>query len=504
MYALSLSLLAASLLAIQDKPKVSADKDDKKDYEAALNDILAKGITPEKNANVLLWKALGPSPEGGPPMPAEFYRRLGIPEPPKDGEYFVGLQRYMMDHLKLQSADYQPIYDQQGWAMKRPWKADDYPRIAAWLALNDKPLAVVIEATKRPQYYNPLVSRKNEKGQGSLIGVLMPSVQKCRELASALTARAMFRVGAGRYDDAWQDLLAAHRLGRLSARGGTLIEALVGIAIDSIASQADLAYLQHAKLTSKEILDRLKDLQALPPMPPMADKIDVGERHMYHDSLELVRSGGVGMLEGFADGKVKKPTEEELKALAMIDWAPARKIGDKFYDRLAAAMRLKDRQARVKEFDKIEGDIKAVKADAVSQMRLLADLVAGKDPGKEIGQAIGSILVSLLLPAAAKVQDAHDRVTQIERNLHIAFALAAYHRDNGRYPAKLDDLAPKYLASVPNDIFSGKGLIYRPGEKGYLFYSVGVNGQDEGGRWVDDDPRGDDPGVRMPLAALKK
>ena len=46
---------------------------------------------------------------------------------------------------------------------------------------------------------------------------------------------------------------------------------------------------------------------------------------------------------------------------------------------------------------------------------------------------------------------------------------------------------------------AGKALVYRPSEKGYLFYSVGVNGKDEEGRWFDDDPPGDDVGVRMPL-----
>ncbi len=71
------------------------------------------------------------------------------------------------------------------------------------------------------------------------------------------------------------------------------------------------------------------------------------------------------------------------------------------------------------------------------------------------------------------------------------------------YPAKLDDLAPKYLAAVPDDLFSGKPLVYRPTSKGYLFYSVGVNGKDEGGRSRDDDPPGDDLPVAMPLPALK-
>ena len=58
--------------------------------------------------------------------------------------------------------------------------------------------------------------------------------------------------------------------------------------------------------------------------------------------------------------------------------------------------------------------------------------------------------------------------------------------------------------SSPGDVFSGKALVYRPADKGYLVYSVGANGKDEGGRWTDDDPPGDDLRVRMPLPELKR
>jgi len=102
-----------------------------------------------------------------------------------------------------------------------------------------------------------------------------------------------------------------------------------------------------------------------------------------------------------------------------------------------------------------------------------------------------------------KVQAAADRIEQVENNLQLAFALAAYQREEGNYPATLDALAPKYLKEVPLDLFSGKPLIYQPSEKGYLLYSVGVNGKDEGGRSFDDDPPGDDLVVRMPLPALR-
>ena len=64
----------------------------------------------------------------------------------------------------------------------------------------------------------------------------------------------------------------------------------------------------------------------------------------------------------------------------------------------------------------------------------------------------------------------------------LAFALAAYHADHGTYPAKLADLAPKYVAEVPKDIFNASELHYRPEGGGYLLYSVGVNGKDDGGK----------------------
>src|SRR5262249_30330644 len=124
--------------------------------------------------------------------------------------------------------------------------------------------------------------------------------------------------------------------------------------------------------------------------------------------------------------------------------------------------------------------------------------------GKVIGKTLGNVLIRLLAPAIRKVQQTHDRASQTERNLHVAFAMAAYHKDNGSYPAKLTDLAPKYLATVPDDLFAGKPLIYKPSEKGYLFYSVGPNGKDDGGHWYDDDPPGDDLRVKMPLPEIKK
>jgi hypothetical protein len=116
---------------------------------------------------------------------------------------------------------------------------------------------------------------------------------------------------------------------------------------------------------------------------------------------------------------------------------------------------------------------------------------------------VGDILIARLIPAVHKVELAADRRGQVQDNLTLAFALAWHKADKGRYPKKLDELAPKYLKDIPQDVFSGKALIYRPSEKGYLLYSVGVNGKDDAGRGPADRPQGDDLSVRMPLPALR-
>ncbi len=488
------------------------DKNGYVDYEAALNERMGKGITPEKNANVLLWKAFGPRPVGGNRgMPPEYFEALGIDEPPTDGNYCIDFYRYMKDRRgdggpgEPGTGDRFSIQLDQ--ASKRPWSAKDFPQIAAWLASNEKPLSVVHEATKRPEYFNPMRTWRIEKnGPSSLLGSLLPNVQKNRELASTLCIRAMLRVNEGKMDETWQDLLACHRLARLLGRGACLIEYLVAVAIEQVASTATLAYLDRADLSAQQAIDRLKEMQSLSPMPSVADKIDLAERFMYLDCAQMLRRGGIGMLETLSGGsKVEKPTEEELKGLTRIDWEPMLRDGNKWYDRMTAAGRAKTREEREKLFDQIDEDLKALKKEGVGTENL-AKLLSAKsgEPDKEVSRAIGKALIGLMLPATRKVQTSSDRCEQIQRNLQLAFALHAFQKDTGKYPAKLGELAPKYLATVPDDIFSGKPLIYRLEGKGYLLYSFGPNGKDDNGRWLDDDPPGDDPNVRMPLPELKK
>ena len=64
----------------------------------------------------------------------------------------------------------------------------------------------------------------------------------------------------------------------------------------------------------------------------------------------------------------------------------------------------------------------------------------------------------------------------------LVFALAAYRVERGEYPAELARICPKYAKSLPEDPFGTGPIRYKREPGGYVLYSVGPNGKDDGGR----------------------
>jgi hypothetical protein len=474
------------------------DADGLIDYETALNQKLSEGVTPENNANVLLWKAFGPHPEGSN-LPADYFRWLGIEPPPEGGDYFIDLSRFLNEQLKIVDPDStQTILAEQGAATDRAWTTGDHPQIADWLKANEKPLGVVIEATKRTRYFNPLLARDKQNRATGLFSALLPTVQECRAVGAALVARALLRLGEGRFSEGWQDLLAGHRLARLLVGRGTMIEGLVGIALDRIATRADLAFLDTG-LTAAHLRQCLQDLRHLPPMLSMAETVSTSDRFLFLDAVMMTHRHGRAYIDSFLNEKTDLPGRASKRFLSKIDWNAALRNGNRLYDRMAAAMRIRDRACREHEFDLIEDEINTLR-ESCEKSRGAGDSLFGSDhSGRFQEHRFGDVLLVVLTPSVRKIQDAYDQAEQVRRNVEVAFALAAYRADHDRYPSKLSDLSPAYLAKVPGDLYSGRDLIYHLSPKGYQLHSIGVNGIDEDGRALEDMPPGDDLGIRMHL-----
>jgi hypothetical protein len=142
------------------------DADGYIDYVAAVNERWSRGVTPANNAHVLLWKALGPHPEGAT-MPDEYFKWLGIKPPPEEGEYFIPSSRFAREQLKLAPGPHPNSFDDElTQCSQLPWKASEHPNVAAWLKANEKPLSLVLEATKRTDYYSPVGAETNNGRTG--------------------------------------------------------------------------------------------------------------------------------------------------------------------------------------------------------------------------------------------------------------------------------------------------------------------------------------------------
>jgi hypothetical protein len=93
-----------------------------------------------------------------------------------------------------------------------------------------------------------------------------------------------------------------------------------------------------------------------------------------------------------------------------------------------------------------------------------------------------SSVAGRLLPALGKAFDKANRAQSLARMGVIACALERYHFAQNRYPQRLDELVPTYLAAVPTDWMGGGAFHYRPTDDGWFqLWSVGPNGIDDGG-----------------------
>ena len=454
-------------------------------YVAALNEMYGQGVTHENNAAVLLIQAFGPKllPEATRNRMCEL---LGISPPPEKGDYFVSLNDYAEAKLspvgyKAKSALQEEMEARREKARTAPWSATDDPLLAEWLKSIAGPLGIITAASKRPRYYVPMVSQSQPP---NVLGVLVPSLGAHRDAARTLAARAMLRANEGKCDQAIADLLTTHRLARLISQGPTLIERLVGLAIETIACESGAALAVSGKLSADQAQALLAKLEALPPLGDIAESIDRGERFC---SLDMV-----AMLARWQWSD--EPGEFDLhgsEGLAGVnaDWNEMCKKFNYWYDMHVAAIRtepyLARRQARAK-FNTVLTAYFANVRNAPSQRPAWMEKLFG--PPALVEQDPVNGVVCILLPSLGGARTLEDRSVMHFRLVKVAVALAAFKAGTGAYPEKLIELGGEYFKAVPEDMFAQGPLTYRRTDKGYLLYSIGENAVDDGG--VEDEENG--------------
>ena len=250
-----------------------------------------------------------------------------------------------------------------------------------------------------------------------------------------------------------------------------------------------IALLGHARPTPAQVAKMRADLATLPPMPGLAEKYEWDERLVFLDAVCALTRGRLEPVHMFNAG-FKAPKVFDAVLLGFrpaIDWDVTLRMSNAWYDRLAETVRKPAYAERKKALAQLDHDHRVLHAEVTSGVPARTD--PGEALAKTLGRHVAMTFIALHLPAtdylwanfipACSAEDCW----KTRWDIHcLAFALAAYRAERGEYPRRLIDLVPKYVQKLPKDMFAGEGdLHYARRGGGYLLYSVGPNGLDEGG-----------------------
>ncbi len=277
-----------------------------------------------------------------------------------------------------------------------------------------------------------------------------------RTLARVLSVEASLNAEQGDAAGAISSTLDSVQLGADLGRDGTLIEYMVGVAVEAIGTNRAFGFV--SRLDTAGAREAAKRVSGIIATLPQLDAVVRGEQRFCMTSLKATLSHWNWrwrLVRGCCEGVTGAP-----------------------YWWYAAGLLVRSlfltRRGVVRDCQRAWNGI-------------LAKASLPYQDAARLWEASSNWLVDFVIPSIAMVI-----VTNAERKVQLAFlacalALRAWKLERGEYPESLVDLTPEYLDAVPVDPFGyGEAMRYRRSGDGYTLYSVGPDGIDNGGRPLQD------------------
>lgn len=426
------------------------------DHAAAFRSALGSPVAPEENAAVPLVRAAGPRCVRGTHR-AEILAELGLSDLPEDGSYLVTLR----DHAEAH--DVLPV----------PRSPEEYPRVDDWLAANERPLEEAAAASRRSGFSWPLLA---ERGQSIEDWAL--SLDFDRSFLTAgriLAARSARRLEEGEVDGAWEDAIASLRLGRLARRQGSLLGSVRGGGIEATAARQLVAILGPRGMGARGASALRSELASLPLPRSLVEELRLERLFLLDTLVQLLVQDRLDPLLASARKRWSGDPNTVLRR------------ANRDFDRLEATISEPGSPWRWPEaYGRVVDEIRQEGTEALGRSRkvtwwLRLPFRSRDGVREESANTIADLLVSVVGEGTRSYVAFKILADARLDLLRIAVALAERKAERGSYPDALDELVGERLGEVPLDPFSGRPLVYRREGEGYLLYSIGANGRDDGG-----------------------
>jgi len=285
----------------------------------------------------------------------------------------------------------------------------------------------------------------------------LPEISSMRQAARLLILAARRAAADGDVATAIADLIRLHRLAGHVAAEPIVISGLVESTIDAMALE-----------TLAEILPRATAKDAAPLADPALTDFVRSQPSLQRQFLGE-EAFGLGTFAGLAEGKLG------LDALSMsMGSGPA---GISFLYRCfflpaelaayqAAMSRLQELAHRAEQ-----------PGERFAEIARAAEAVEG-----EVAAGRRGYFASLLVPALSRVFETQAKSQARHRAAAVLLAATRARLEAGTLPESAESLVPEWLLDLPADPFRAEGpLTVKTGVDAWLVYSVGPDGEDDGG-----------------------
>ncbi len=250
-------------------------------------------------------------------------------------------------------------------------------------------------------------------------------------------------------------------------QGPTLIHRLVGMAVRTEVARCICAGV--GKVTGEEAKRFLEELRGLPPVPELAEVIDKSERLAGLSELSALAKYGTAWASGHSGGGVPPVGGVLGDGVLPVNFEQYMRDTNHLWNMTVSAFRMKT----------CVGMKNALAAAEKEQTRLSGS------SGLRVGVAASvASLLTTMMAIPSKSLAFLEQESRIRFQLaELGLVLAMDREARGGYARSLADVAAAERAGLDQDFFSGGMLVYRREGKGYVLYSVGPNGVDDGGMW---------------------
>ncbi len=284
--------------------------------------------------------------------------------------------------------------------------------------------------------------------------ILLPDLSNIRAGAFLLKLEAVLHAENDKPEQAVDSITSAFGLARSLSKEPVLVSQLVRIACQALAVSTLEHTINRTEFTDEQLIDLSQSL------------VNVGNPSAMIRAFAGERCMGVSIL--------KMPAAKIPSMLSIASNRPH--LLGALVISLYRFAGLADMDAII-YLDLMNDYMKAIQLPP-QQRQEAADAVDTKfDETSRI-----HMLVHVIMPALSRCTTIDLRTAATLRTARAGLAIQRYRLAAGKLPDNLAELIPTYLDAVPKDPFDGKELRYKKLETGFVVYSIGEDGNDDGGK----------------------